>query len=398
MHISFDIDPIILAIAGISACFSIFYTLWYFFSYRSLKKASILSHKTNRLHKGDICDESQGVSVIVYSDNDTSKLVRNLPSLLEQDYPLYEIIVVNDGENEAVQDHIDRLALNYDNIHYTCTPNDARNLSRKKLALMVGIKAAKYDIILTTSAKCRPMSEQWISAMAAHFDNTTGVVIGISKTEDGIDVTKGRFLRAFMRLQNTVKYLIQAIRHKPYRGTSDNIAYRKTLFFKHKGFSHSMHLHYGDDDIFVNEITTKENTRVEISEESMVSVWYNNPDRAFKNDKLRHSFTESKISSPAFFMASLLTAFYYAIFIGSATMIALGYSNIIIIATALLIIALTIIPQIAIYRKIAALLQSAKLMMSIPLFTLAQPFINFYYKLKSKHHTDYNYTWQRLKG
>lgn len=397
MYISFDISTIILALIIATTCISLIFILWEFLNYRSLNNSLKKSNSINRLSKTDTCEENSGVSVVVYCNNDSSKLMRNLPVLLAQDYPLYEIIVVNDGKSESTQNYVEHLSHTHENLKFTSTPDDARNLSRKKLALMVGIKAAKYDIILTTNANCTPASDKWISSMARHFTTGVDVVIGYSHLTSGTDTKKGHKIRAFLSLRNTIKYLIQALRHKPYRGNSNNLAYRKNLFLKNKGFSHSMHLHYGEDDLFINEISTHNNTQVEISPESIVSVHYDYPSKMFKILKLRHGFTEKLIKSPAFILDSLLSVIYYLIFIGIIAIVAFDYCNIISIASCIAILLLTIIPQIIIYRKTAQLLQSPLLGLQVPLFMLLKPLINKYYKFENNRHTDYNYTWQRLR-
>lgn len=398
MHISFDISPIIFILIGISACFCLLYFLWEFYNYRSLKKSLKISSEKRLLSATDTCDETQGVTVIVYCDNEEYQLKQNLPQLLSQDYPLYEVIVVNNCKNEEIQDYVERLSIRHDNLHYSFTPDNASNLSRKKLAIMIGIKAAKYDIILNTNAHCAPQSNKWVSSMARHFADGADVVIGHATIADGSDTSFGCRLRAFISLRNAVKYLVQAINYKAYRGTSDNIAYRKTTFFKNKGFHRSLHLHYGDDDLFINEIATKHNTCVEISPESVVTIFFNNPARVFSTLKSRHAFTERKIRSGAFFRASLSTMRFYCCIITALTIMVLGYNNVITLSGGILLLLLLIIPQILLYRKMAKLLQSRELMLTVPLLTLLQPWINLHYNIDSRLHTDYNYTWQRLKN
>ena len=47
--------------------------------------------------EGDMPDDVKpGVSVIVYAHNQGEALRRNLPSLLDNDYPNFEVIVVDD--------------------------------------------------------------------------------------------------------------------------------------------------------------------------------------------------------------------------------------------------------------------------------------------------------------
>ena len=288
--------------------------------------------------------------------------------------------------------------LQYDNLHYSYTPDTASNLSRKKLALMLGIKAAKYDIILTTNAHCTSQSDKWISSMACHFATGADVVIGYSNLTKDNDTSFGCRLRAFLYLRHATKFLVYAIHHKPFRGNSNNLAYRKSLFFKNKGFHRSMHLHFGDDDLFINEITTKHNTCVEISPESIISLQYNNPARIFNILKLRHCFTERMIRSWAFTQASLSTITFYCCILSAFSLIVSGFYNLITLSVGVFLLLFAIIPQMILYRKIAKLLQSQELMFTVPFFTLLHPFVNLYYNLNSRRHTDYNYTWQKLKN
>lgn len=398
MYISFNITPSILILSGILLLFCIILILWKYYNLSSLRKSITESDSINKLCKESNYSESDGVSVIVFSDNNIRDLVQNLPKIIDQDYPLFEIIVVNDGKNEAINDFIDRLSLDHNNLRYSYTPNDARNLSRKKLALMIGIKAAKYDIILTTNSNCHPQSNKWISSIARHFQPETDVVIGYSHIPESSDTKKWNLLRSYLTLCNSVKYLVQAIRHKPYRGTSDNLAYRKNLFFKNKGFSHSMHLHYGEDDIFVNEITTHYNTKVEITPESTMLTHYDNPARMFETLKLRHLFTEQKIHSSAFTLEAIKTAisFFNVAIMGS--IIILDYTNLIALAIPIITAIIFSILQIILYRNTAVLLHSRKLLFTIPIFALISPIVNLYYRLKSRRHTSFNYTWQPLKN
>jgi hypothetical protein len=51
-------------------------------------------------------------------------------------------------------------------------------------------------------------------------------------------------------------------------GVGRNLAYTKNEFFAVKGFAKHMKIKSGDDDLFVNEIATKENTAICFSENS----------------------------------------------------------------------------------------------------------------------------------
>lgn len=161
---------------------------------------------------------------------------------------------------------IKRLKLKYKNLRSTTIKPDDKFSHGKKLALTIGIKAAKNDWVLLTDADCKPDSENWISAMASNFIESRQIVLGYG----GYLPNKGilnkiiRFDTFFIALQ----YLSFGLFGKPYMGVGRNLAYRKELFFKNKGFAAHSHLVSGDDDLFVNSVASKRNTAVELRHEA----------------------------------------------------------------------------------------------------------------------------------
>lgn len=373
------------------------YFTWNILNYRTLYKNIQSSNSLPTLSKDSPHEESQGVSVVVYADNNALTLADTLPQILKQDYPLYEVIVVNDGANEDIHDLLKRLSYTSPNLRYTFTPDDAHCVSRKKLSLMIGIKAAKYDAIITTNAYCFPQTRQWISSIARHFANGANVVLGHSKLANGCDTGCGAGLRSYLTVQNTVKYLVQALRYKPYRGISDNLAFRKELFFRNRGYAQSMNLHYGEDDIFIKEIATHDNTQVEMSPESFVTYKHIDPARRFSELWQEHAFTERQIRSAAFFFASLRSGIYISNIGIIAAICVLGYHNIIISAAAVALILFLTIPTAVCYKKTAQLFQERTLCFLAPIFAFIHPLANMTYKMKSRCQKSSYYTWQQLK-
>ncbi|RLD49503.1 MAG: hypothetical protein DRI97_18120 [Bacteroidetes bacterium] len=128
------------------------------------------------------------------------------------------------------------------------------------------MKAAKHDFVLLTDADCYPASDQWLQKMGSHFTGKRQIVLGYGKYE-----RKKGFLNSLIRYETVftaMQYLSFAIKGSPYMGVGRNLAYEKKLFLKNKGFAKHYHIASGDDDLFVNETATKENTAVEFSPES----------------------------------------------------------------------------------------------------------------------------------
>lgn len=267
----------------------------YFFRVRSVAE---FRRKADRERPDKPNAEYEPASVVIYSQGNADNLSAMLESVLHQDYPAaYEVIVVNDGESTAVRDIVSMLRPEHPNLYLTFTPEGVVNLSRKKLALTLGIKAARYDIVVLTTTDAIIESPLWLRRMTASFTpgSPVEVVLGFAYIDPEEDRAFGARRRAYDFIVESARWLGVAIAGKPFRGTEYNIAYRRSLFMKSKGFARSLNLHYGDDDIFISQIAKRDNTRVELSSESMVRLRHGNHPRLFTERTLRRFFTETFI-------------------------------------------------------------------------------------------------------
>ena len=215
-----------------------------------------------------------GVSVILAAHNESYNLSQYLQALLSQDYPLYEVIVVDDGSEDSTRDVVERYMTSDPRLKMSFVPYGARVRSTKKLAITLAAKAAKYDYLLLTDADCVPESSHWISEMMSGFQLSTvnsqlstDIVLGFG----AYFMHKSHLNRLiqFDTLFNGLHYLGAALCGHPYMGVGRNLAYKKSLFFESGGFSHLMTTRAGDDDLFVNHVATRTNTSVVISRESL---------------------------------------------------------------------------------------------------------------------------------
>ena len=132
------------------------------------------------------------LSIIICARDESDNLLRNLPSILEQDYPNFEVIVVNDGSTDESEDILKLMSARYPQLYHTFTPDGSRYLSRKKLALTLGIKASKHDWLVFTEANCKPTSNQWLRLMARNFTSKTDIVLGYSNCQSNKGWTNKR--------------------------------------------------------------------------------------------------------------------------------------------------------------------------------------------------------------
>lgn len=210
------------------------------------------------------------VSVIVCARNEQENLRDYLHTLLNQDYPCYEVIVINDGSEDGTQELLEQYALQAKNLYITFVPREARVISSKKLALTIGIKASHYDHLLLTDADCRPESQHWIREMMSGFvrgGEQTEVVLGY-----GAYFERPTLLGSLINYDTLfigLQYLGFAASKHPYMGVGRNLAYKKDTFFRHDGFRGLLNERSGDDDLFVNKVTNRHNTAIVCSPNSI---------------------------------------------------------------------------------------------------------------------------------
>lgn len=291
MYFSFyNILPIVWVCLGVA----VLAVLWLLIIYRSATKIRLTPSEVEEPQDGAenaLPDDLPTVSVIVYANDNAAELRRSLPELLAQEYPQdkMEVIVVNDGSVEDITDVVNYLSQEHHKLYLTFVPEEARNLSRKKLSVSLGVKAARNEVVVLTTAECRPVSKRWLLDMSTPFTAAGGskdVALGrVAIT--GIHSPGLRFSQAAI----TATWLKAAMRRRPYRGTGFNLAYRRRLFFEVKGFSRSLNLHNGDDDIFVNQIVTRDNTAVVLTRDSLMRASFQRADHVFRDIRLAHSFT-----------------------------------------------------------------------------------------------------------
>src|SRR5512138_2598798 len=273
-------DNILLLIFFIIFCFAatiqLFYWLWFYLAPWFYEPVT----GTNA---------TEPVSVIICARNEAENLKNFLPSVLKQDYPSYEVIVVNDCSEDASYDVLGKLLLQFPNLRVSTINKDPKFSHNKKFAQFIGIKAASNEILIFTDADCEPASDKWLLNIASNFNNTTDIVIGYGGYLD-----KPGLLNDYIRYDSmfiAMQYTGLALRGIPYMGVGRNLAYRRSLFFRNKGFRAHYNLISGDDDLFVNSAASKTNTRLVLREGSHTRSLPSSSLSEFMKEKQRHFTT-----------------------------------------------------------------------------------------------------------
>lgn len=380
---------ILLALLLLVFLVQLFFYLYY---YRAVWRKAL------RLRKGKVPPgtEQPPVTLIICARNQAINLEQNLPAILGQDYPEFQVVVVNDASSDETEDVLVRLEQSHPNLYHTFVPSGVQSVSAKKMAMTIGIKAAKYDILLFTEANCIPESNQWISSMMRHFDATCDIVLGYGS------YLKINGLLKFMIFYDTLFTALQFMGFSetgtPYMGLGRNLAYRKELFFKNRGFASHLDLQSGEDDLFIGEIANATNTSIDVSPESKISVKTTDVWAHWKDQKLSRVATFSYYKAGTKFKTDmeLLSRFlFYGLFV---TLLVLGIieSNIFMLVSAGVLFILRYAVQFTVVNNSAKCFDESRFYLSIPLFDLLLPLINMWFWIGRIFHKENSYTWRVL--
>jgi glycosyltransferase involved in cell wall biosynthesis len=251
------------------------------------------------------------VSVIVCAKNEAENVKRLVPLLASQNYPDFEIVLIDDASSDETLEIFEEFEKEYSNIRIVKVQNNEAFWGNKKFALTLGIKAARKEYLLFTDADCYPTGDNWITEMSCNFTMQKTIVLGYGAYEK----VPGSFLNKLIRFETlltAVQYFSWARAGKPYMGVGRNLAYKREEFFKVDGYRDHLKIRSGDDDLFINQVARKKNTTISISPDSFT---YSTPKKAFTewfHQKRRHVSTANhyktfdKFQLSAFYMSQVL--------------------------------------------------------------------------------------------
>lgn len=297
----------------------LFYCLVVFTGIQIVYYLSFLSFLFN-LKNNKTTEEQFPVSIIIFVKNCASSIQRNLPFILAQNYPKYEVVLINNASTDNTLEVLEKIDTEHTNIKILDVENNEAFWGNKKYALTLGIKAAKYDHLLFTSANSEPTSEFWIAEMSKQFRGKRTIVLAYSKYKK-----ESSLYNLFIRFENLVSALqcfTFAKSGRPFMAFDDNFGYTKKTFFKVNGFINHMKIKYGEADLFLKDAATRKNTSYTIAKHSFVEKetprsfgkWFieqRKKSTLKKHYKIKHRFLISLFTLSKLLFYCLGTLFFF---------------------------------------------------------------------------------------
>ena len=348
-----------------------YYFLYYRKPYRRATKEAEDTGKATQL--------MQKVSVIIVSENEVDSLSENLPVVLEQDFFDYEVIVVNNGSTDESDVLLRSLELRYPNLYHTYLPySNDKKMDRRKLALTIGVKAAKGDILLFTEPYCKPVSKNWIASMVNELSSDKDVVLGYSYFKEN-----KKFFNRLARFDNllfSMQCICSVFNKKPYIGNYRNLLFRKHLFFDHKGYASLLNIESGED-LFISRIMDESNTSVSLVQDSFMetdieglSLW-----RQIKRSFFSIRPYLNKRVTTLFSLEAITRSVFYLLFI-ALVVYSIFFSQWALLGLSVFLFLLRLTAQLVILNKSSQYFSSGKFYISLPLLDIIQPLYNMRFR------------------
>lgn len=225
--------------------------------------------------------------MIICSKNEAERLKENLPHVLSQDYPDFELIVVNDRSTDDTAVCLEQFAVQYPNFKSYSTDPENAPLKGKRNALKVGLEHAQGSYLLFTDADCKPVSNKWVREMSSSaIAENKDVICGISPLSG-----KNQYPQLFFRHEAVITsllYVSAALWGAPYMAVGRNLLVKKALYAVHFDRIAKSASLGGDDDLFINHLPEKSVVGVCLSQNSMTVSAAPKDMRSGVRQKIRH--------------------------------------------------------------------------------------------------------------
>ena len=204
--------------------------------------------------------QSQPITVLITAHDNLQELERNLPMFLRQKYEAeYQVVVVCQSTDGETIDFLKRTASENPQLYFTYIPESSRYMSRKKLQITLGVKAAKHEWIILTEPACKPENDKWLMTMARQCQDPNHLVLGYVAFDE-----ETKSVRRFESIRKAF-YLLRRAQHSyGYRTHMPNVAFRKSDFLREQGYQGNLEYVRGEYDFLVNKYAEYGETAVEL--------------------------------------------------------------------------------------------------------------------------------------
>ncbi len=352
------------------------------------------AHEDDENTTNDSRHKDTPVSIVIVAHDNAAELERSLPIFLSQEYESdYQVIIVTDKSDSETDDIIKRFSY-HQNLYATFMPLSSRYISRKKLAITLGIKAAKHPWVIVTDAWCHPKDSQWLRSFASYCSESKDIVLGYTTFDK---TAPARY--SYEHTLHAAYHLWFATRTKAISTNSHLVAIRKQLFLDEDGFLGNLKYVRGEYSFLVNKYSTELYTAVALSKTSFLEEdtpfkkrWTNNHLFDINSHNSLAGFAKHKALYHLDNSWLLLSIFAFILAITYGVLL----QDWIVLSAAILSFALNFLLRALLSRKTLSALDCRVSCFVIPLLDYSQPFCDLVWRIRYRFADKYDFITHKI--
>lgn len=346
----------------------------------------------------DFSSDTPRLSVVAYGSGDVGRIREFLERMEAQTYPNKQIVIVIDGTARQAASLTEMFSERFPGTVFSFVPPESHNLSRRKLANTIGIKAADGELILTTLTCVNPVSERWLELIAWRFTPGVDVVLGYASM-DYVQMGRNASWRSFDFLTVAARWITAAYRGKPYRGDGANLAFRRQTFFANSGYGNNYFVHSGDDDLYVSQIASTSNTALMVHPDAQVTEqWGESSNRVWVDRKEHYRFTARmlrRLPRVQTGIGAMALWLQWICWLAVAILPLITAMNLLGLCVGIPLLAAGVAIEAVNYHRLAGAYGARKPGVPQPLYALWQPVANIIFSIRYSSRARKNFTYQR---
>ena len=350
-----------------------------------------------RIRKSEAGERSpaadEPVTVVICCRDEGDYLEKNLPAILGQKGVKFEVVVVDDCSTDSTPEVLKRYEKQYPNLKHTFVPKSARYVSHEKLAVTLGVKAAKYEWIVLTRADCVPAGDSWLYEMSCCFAPEKDIVLGYSNFHyDGsLLARRAVYERIFYQL---VWY--NSARRRAVGGDGCNMAFRRSVFMANNGYASMLDYIYGADDLLVNSLSFRNRTAVCCSAAAIVEQQERLSVHEIRKWKMRRVAAQRQMRRKeriCFLPVNLMNLGVYLLVAGGivSALAFLALQHYVFAGAVCGVLLTAMLANILMFRRVTTAFGAPLYVLSLLLYDIVRPISYQFWKLKCHiHRNDFN--------
>lgn len=198
-------------------------------------------------------EASPGISVVIVTHDSDRMLERAIRQVAAQDYPNFEILIVNNASSDNTNDVIKRYAqLHPGLIRYTFLPQNKNGILHEAMAVTLGVRAARKEWVLLLKPTSVPKSIEWLRSFADAIQKGYCLCLGYNQFYGYDNAHWVKKTRRRLRKKQILNFrAIMRGKRKPLEAEGSNIAFRKDEFLSNGGYGKWLSLRNCHENLYV---------------------------------------------------------------------------------------------------------------------------------------------------